>query len=66
MTDVRGHWAERWIQTVARSGAMEVYPNYTFQPDAPIRRLGLADAVSRALAVPGSGGHRGRAGTVRP
>jgi tetratricopeptide (TPR) repeat protein len=51
VTDVRGHWAESWIQTVARSGAMEVYPNYTFQPDAPLRRLGLADAVSRALAV---------------
>ncbi len=53
VTDVRGHWAERWIQTVARSGAMEVYPNYTFQPDAPIRRLGLADAISRTLAVLG-------------
>lgn len=51
VTDVRGHWAESWIQTVARSGAMEVYPNYTFQPDAPLRRLGLADTVSRALAV---------------
>ena len=51
VTDVRGHWAEPWIQTVARAGAMEVYPNYTFQPDAPLRRLGLADAVSRALAV---------------
>lgn len=51
VTDVRGHWAESWIQTVARAGAMEVYPNYTFQPDAPLRRLGLADAVSRALAV---------------
>jgi tetratricopeptide (TPR) repeat protein len=51
VTDVRGHWAESWIQTVARSGAMEVYPNYTFQPDAPLRRLGLADAVSRVFAV---------------
>jgi S-layer homology domain len=51
VTDVRGHWAESWIQTVARSGAMEVYSNYTFQPDAPLRRLGLADAVSRALGV---------------
>lgn len=51
VTDVRGHWAEAWIAAVARSGAMEVYPNYTFQPDAPLRRLGLADAVSRALAV---------------
>lgn len=51
VTDVRGHWAEAWIRTVARTGAMEVYPNYTFQPDAPLRRLGLADAISRALAV---------------
>jgi tetratricopeptide (TPR) repeat protein len=51
VTDVRGHWAESWIQSVARSGAMEVYPNYTFQPDALLQRLGLADAVSRALGV---------------
>ncbi len=51
VTDVRGHWAEPWIRNVARAGAMEIYPNYTFQPDAPLRRLGLADAVSRALAV---------------
>lgn len=51
VTDVRGHWAEPWIAAVARAGAMEVYPNYTFQPDAPVRRLGLADTVSRALAV---------------
>ena len=53
VTDVRGHWAEAWIQSVARTGAMEVYPNYTFQPDAALRRLGLADAISRALAVLG-------------
>lgn len=51
VTDVRGHWASRWIETVARSGAMEVFPNYTFQPDAGLRRLGLADAVSRTLGV---------------
>jgi len=51
VTDVRGHWAESWIQAAVRAGAMEVYPNYTFQPEAPLQRLGLADAVSRALAV---------------
>lgn len=51
VTDIRGHWAEPWILTVARSGAMEVFPNYTFQPAAPLRRSDLADAVSRALAL---------------
>ncbi|MGE0812144.1 MAG: S-layer homology domain-containing protein [Vicinamibacterales bacterium] len=51
VTDVRGHWAEDWILAVARAGAMEVYPNYTFQPAAPLRRADLADAISRALGV---------------
>jgi hypothetical protein len=51
VTDVRRHWAESWIQAVARAGAMEVYPNYTFQPGESLRRDDLADAVSRALAI---------------
>ncbi|MEZ5293406.1 MAG: S-layer homology domain-containing protein [Vicinamibacterales bacterium] len=51
VTDVRGHWAEDWILAVARAGAMEVYPNYTFQPAAPLRRADLADAISRALGL---------------
>ena len=51
VTDVRGHWADPWIQTVTRAGAMEVFPNYTFEPSAPIRRGDLADAVSRVLAL---------------
>ena len=40
MTDVRGHWAQRWILDVARAGVMEVFPNHTFQPGrdgAPFR-----------------------------
>ncbi len=51
VTDTRGHWAAPWIETVTRTGAMEVYPNYTFQPNAPLRRGDLADAVSRVLAL---------------
>ncbi|MEZ5416540.1 MAG: S-layer homology domain-containing protein [Vicinamibacterales bacterium] len=51
VTDVRGHWAQPWIERVARAGAMEVYPNYTFQPGAALRRADLADAVSRTLAL---------------
>ncbi len=51
VTDVRGHWADPWILAVTRAGAMEVFPNYTFQPAAPLRRGDLADAVSRVLGL---------------
>ena len=51
VTDVRGHWATRWIDTVTRAGAMEVFPNYTFQPGSLLRRGDLADTVSRVLAL---------------
>lgn len=51
VTDLRGHWAQPWMQAVARAGAMEVYPNYTFQPATPVRRADLADMVSRTLAL---------------
>jgi tetratricopeptide (TPR) repeat protein len=49
VTDVRGHWAERWILIVGASGLMEVFPNHTFQPGAALRRSELADFVQRAL-----------------
>jgi tetratricopeptide (TPR) repeat protein len=45
MTDVRGHWAQRWILDVARAGVMEVFPNHTFQPGATVRRADLARVV---------------------
>lgn len=51
VTDLRGHWAQTWMEAVTRAGAMEVFPNYTFQPGAPVRRAELADAVSRTLGV---------------
>jgi tetratricopeptide (TPR) repeat protein len=52
-TDVRGHWAARWIVEVIRAGLMDVFPNHTFQPKALVRRSDLAQAVSRALALAG-------------
>lgn len=51
MTDTRGHWASSWIQSVAGAGLMEAYANHAFQPDAPIRRSDLAQAVSRTLDI---------------
>jgi tetratricopeptide (TPR) repeat protein len=49
ITDVREHWAQRWIMDVARAGLMEVFPNHTFQPGQVVRRGDLAEVVSRTL-----------------
>jgi tetratricopeptide (TPR) repeat protein len=46
MTDVRGHWAQRWILDAARAGVMEVFPNHTFQPGSTVRRAELARVVA--------------------
>ncbi len=50
-TDTRNHWATPWILAVTRAGVMDVYPNHTFQPEGEIRRIDLAQAVSRALGL---------------
>lgn len=52
-TDVRGHWAATWIMSVTRAGLMDVYPNHTFQPRAVVRRVDLAQVVSRVLNAAG-------------
>jgi tetratricopeptide (TPR) repeat protein len=49
LTDVRGHWAERYITAVTRAGILEPFPNHTFQPRAILRRVDLAQAVARLL-----------------
>ena len=51
MTDVRGHWANAWIQAVTRARVMDAFPNHTFQPDATVRRGDFAQAVARLLAI---------------
>ena len=51
MTDVRGNWAAPWILTVTRARVMEPFSNHTFQPGATVRRVDLAQAVSRVLSL---------------
>jgi Tfp pilus assembly protein PilF len=50
ITDVRSHWASTWIMSVARAGIMDPFSNHAFQPRLPVRRVDLAQAVSRLLA----------------
>ena len=49
MTDVRGHWAQRWILQITQAGLMDAFPNHTFQPGQLVRRADLARIVSRAI-----------------
>jgi tetratricopeptide (TPR) repeat protein len=49
MTDLRNHWAAAWAGQVVRAGVMDAFDNHTFQPDARLRRVDLAVAVSRLL-----------------
>jgi len=54
ITDVRGHWAQQWINAVARAGIMDPLPNYEFQPGLRVRRGELALTVSRLLGLVGA------------
>ena len=54
ITDVRAHWAQQWINVVARAGIMDPLPNYEFQPQLRVRRGELALTVSRLLALIGA------------
>lgn len=49
VTDVRGHWAARWILPIVRAGWVEPLPNHTFQPNGALRRADLAAIVSAVL-----------------
>lgn len=51
ITDVRGNWAEPWIMAVATADVMPPYDNHTFQPGGAVRRIDLAQAVSRLLPL---------------
>jgi tetratricopeptide (TPR) repeat protein len=51
MTDTRGHWAANWITEVVRASAMDEFENHTFQPRAVVRRVDLAQAVSRIVTL---------------
>lgn len=50
ITDLRNSWAAPWIMTVARAGVIEAFANHTFQPRTTVRRIDLAQVVSRLLA----------------
>ena len=45
--DVRGHWAESYIETLRELGIMEGYPDGTFRPDNVVTRAEVVAIMSR-------------------
>ncbi len=60
MTDIRRHWAESWILSVARAGVLDPFENHAFQPGTIVRRVEFAQAVTRQSSQRRSGSLRSR------
>jgi tetratricopeptide (TPR) repeat protein len=50
-TDVGTHWAKNAIELVTRLNLMDLYPDRSFRPDAPVTRAALATTLEQVLAV---------------
>jgi tetratricopeptide (TPR) repeat protein len=50
-TDIRSHWAARWILPVTGAGIMSTYPNHTFQPGGVMRRGDLAAMAAELVRL---------------
>ncbi len=47
--DIQGHWAQAYIEALAKQQIITGFPGGTFQPDAPVTRAQFATIVSKAL-----------------
>ena len=49
--DIKGHWAESYIQKSALLGLLKGYPDGTFKPENPLTRAQAASLIVRALKL---------------
>ena len=52
-TDIKGHWAERWLGDIiqAQIAGLEPYPDHTFRPDEPINRANYAQVMQGIMIL---------------
>jgi len=50
-TDLSGHWAKNWIESVIKAGAMEPFPDHTFRPDDKVNRASYAVFIQNILIL---------------
>ncbi|WP_053954728.1 S-layer homology domain-containing protein [Inediibacterium massiliense] len=49
LTDIKGHWAESFINDLVKTKAISGYPDQTFKPDNKITRAEFATVLVKAL-----------------
>lgn len=49
-TDVQGHWAQAYIEALAKQQIVTGFPGGTFEPDSPVTRAQFAALVNKAFA----------------
>ncbi|QHI72099.1 S-layer homology domain-containing protein [Aminipila terrae] len=52
--DIRGHWAESYINKAVSAGFVKGYPDGTFRPDSPVTRAEFTSMVNKALGNTGT------------
>ncbi|QIB68139.1 hypothetical protein Ami103574_01910 [Aminipila butyrica] len=53
-SDIRGHWAESYINQAVSAGFVKGYPDGTFQPDSSVTRAEFTSMVNKALGNSGT------------
>lgn len=56
--DIKGHWAERYIETAVAQGIIKGYPDGSFLPDEKVSRAEFISMLNRALGNTSLGSSR--------
>ena len=48
--DIKGHWAQAYIEALAKRNVITGFPDGTFQPNNPVTRVQFASILTRAFA----------------
>ncbi len=52
LSDIRGHWAEAFIQALVSRGIISGFPDATFRPEVPLTRVQYAAMIAKTYDLP--------------
>jgi parallel beta-helix repeat protein len=52
LSDIRGHWAEAFIQALVSRGIISGFPDGTFRPEVPLTRVQYASMIAKTYDLP--------------
>ena len=55
LSDIAGHWSEKWVLRAVEIGCVSGYPDGTFRPDTPVTRAEFTKLVMEAAGIVSEG-----------